>query len=93
MRCHFCEREFDQLSEEHIFPAALGGKLILTDVSCTACNNSFSKFEGLLAKELAPIRLLLRIPDRRGRPPQVEATAKPGTKNTKLELRATAQYR
>jgi hypothetical protein len=75
-RCHFCGHEFEKLSEEHIFPAALGGRLILRNCSCTECNNGFSKFETPLSEELAPLRLLLKIPDRRGNPPQVDAIAK-----------------
>src|SRR5579862_7025524 len=84
-RCHFCDCEFDKLSEEHIFPAALGGRLILRDCTCTECNNGFSKFEGALAQELAPFRLLLKIPDRRGNQPQVAATAK--TKDKEYDAR------
>lgn len=83
--CHFCGREFENLSEEHIFPAALGGRLIVRNCSCTECNNGFSEFETPLARELAPLRLLLRIPDRRGNPPQVDATAK--TKDNQYEAR------
>jgi len=84
-RCHFCNREFEKLSEEHIFPAALGGRLVLRNCSCTECNNRFSQFETPLCEELAPIRLLLKIPDRRGNPPQVGATAK--TKDKEYEAR------
>jgi hypothetical protein len=84
-RCHFCEHEFDRLSEEHVFPAALGGKLVLRNCVCTECNNGFSEFETPLARELAPLRLLLRIPDRYGDPPQVDATAR--TKDKEYEAR------
>jgi hypothetical protein len=87
-RCHFCDREFENLSEEHIFPAALGGKLILRNCSCTACNNGFSQFETPLSEELAPLRLLLRIPDRRGNPPQVDATAKTQDKEYQARIKS-----
>lgn len=83
--CMFCERELEKLSEEHVFPAALGGKLVVQESVCTECNNSFSKFEQPLARELAPIRLLLKIPDRYGRTPEVPATAK--TKDKEYEAR------
>ncbi len=59
--------------------------MILRNCSCTECNNGFSQFETPLSKELAPLRLLLRIPDRRGNPPQVDATAK--TKDKEYEAR------
>lgn len=76
LRCLFCEKEFDRLSAEHVFPAALGGNLELRDGVCTKCNNDFSKFEAALAKELTPIRLLLNIPDRYGDIPSADAVAK-----------------
>jgi HNH endonuclease len=75
-RCLFCEKEYEKLSNEHVFPAALGGNLELRDGVCTNCNNEFSKFERVLAKELGPIRLLLNIPDRYGDIPSADAVAK-----------------
>src|SRR5437879_697929 len=87
-RCLFCEREFEKLTEEHVFPAALGGKLVVQNSVCTECNNGFSKFEQPLAKELAPIRLLLRIPDRYGNTPQVAATAKTQEKEYEARVKS-----
>ena len=78
--CIFCPREEYPLSEEHVFPAALGGVLVVEDAVCTACNNGFSQFEQPLNMELAPLRLFLRIPDRYGRIPYAEATVKTATK-------------
>jgi len=75
-RCLFCEKDFPKLSNEHVFPAALGGNLELRDGVCEKCNNDFSKFESPLAKELVPIRLLLKIPDRDGEIPEADAIAK-----------------
>jgi hypothetical protein len=75
-QCIFCLNEFQKLTDEHVFPAALGGVLVLKDSVCAACNNGFSKFEQPLAEELAPLRLILQIPDRRGEIPQVAATVK-----------------
>jgi hypothetical protein len=46
------------------------------DGVCHACNNGFSKFESALAQELIPIRLLLRIPDRRGDVSNADSVAK-----------------
>jgi hypothetical protein len=77
-RCLFCLRERDDLTAEHVFPAALGGNLTVIG-TCTECVNrkrSFSKeFEQPLAVELAPLRNILVIPDRRGNVPSVAVKA------------------
>src|SRR6266576_1439965 len=86
-QCIFCLKEFEQLTNEHVFPAALGGVLVLKDSVCVVCNNGFSKFEQPLAEELAPIRLILQIPDRRGEIPQAAATVK--TKDKEYAARVT----
>jgi hypothetical protein len=75
-KCLFCPTEQEHLSQEHVFPAALGGTLELPNAVCTPCNNDFSTFEQVVARELAPIRFVLQIPDRRGEVPRVEATVK-----------------
>jgi len=75
-QCLFCLREKEGLTDEHIFPAALGGVLALEGSTCTECNHGFSKFEQPLVAELASIRLLLQIPDRYGEVPQVAATVR-----------------
>jgi hypothetical protein len=75
-QCIFCLEEKERLTEEHVFPAALGGVLVLNDSACHECNNGFSKFEQPLVAELSPIRLLLKIPDRYGKLPQVAAIVK-----------------
>jgi len=87
-RCLFCEKEYEKLSNEHVFPAALGGNLELRDGVCTSCNNEFSKFEAALAKELVPIRLLLNVPDRYGDIPSAEAVVK--TKDGEYKAKANA---
>jgi|ERR1700722_11059601 len=76
-KCIFCLQEKERLTDEHVFPAVLGGgTFVLKNSVCVQCNNSFSKFEQPLAMELSPIRLLLKIPDRYGALPQVAATIK-----------------
>lgn len=74
----FCLREgwadAIRFTDEHVFPAALGGNLVVKDGSCDTCNHGNSKFEQALAGELAPIRMLLQIPDRYGKVPQTNAT-------------------
>ncbi len=72
--CLFCLREYPGLTGEHVFPAALGGNLVLGNSTCADCNNGSSKFEQPLVTELAPIRLIFQIPDRYGQLPQVDAT-------------------
>jgi hypothetical protein len=79
-KCLFCLREVDQPSaedrftDEHVFPAALGGVLVVVDGACGQCNNGLSKVEQSLAEELTPFRFLLQIPDRYGKVPHTEAT-------------------
>lgn len=77
-RCLFCLREGKaetaDLTDEHVFPAALGGNLVVRDGSCVGCNHGNSKFEQALAMELRPIRTLLQIPDRYGKVPHTTAT-------------------
>jgi hypothetical protein len=77
-QCLFCVREGEgdtvHFTDEHVFPAALGGNLIVKDGSCDGCNHGNSKFEQALAVELTPIRMLLQIPDRYGNVPHTAAT-------------------
>jgi hypothetical protein len=71
-RCLFCLEEREKLTDEHVFPAALGGNLIVANASCAECNNSFSnQFEQKIAGRLADFRRLLLIPDRRGSVPEI----------------------
>src|SRR5437764_9253119 len=77
-QCLFCLHEGKaddvRFTDEHVFPAALGGNLILKYGSCDVCNHGNSKFEQALAGELTPIRMLLQMPDRYGNVPQTAAT-------------------
>jgi HNH endonuclease len=77
-QCLFCLREGEghtiHFTDEHVFPAALGGNLVVEGGSCESCNHGNSKFEQALATELTPIRMLLQIPDRYGKVPQTAAT-------------------
>ena len=77
-QCLFCLQEGKggsvHFTDEHVFPAALGGHLTVRDGSCDACNHGNSKFEQALAGELTPIRMLLQIPDRYGNVPLTTAT-------------------
>jgi hypothetical protein len=82
-QCIFCLKDADRLSEEHIFPAALGGIWALKNGSHGSCNGGFSKAEKLMADELRPIRNFLQVPDRRGDIPPAEATFKVGDEEYK----------
>lgn len=43
MKCIFCNREYEKLSEEHIFPEAIGGSLILHNKVCKPCNDKLGE--------------------------------------------------
>jgi hypothetical protein len=77
-QCLFCLNEGEgsevHFTDEHVFPAALGGNLVVKDGSCDGCNHGNSKFEQALAVELTPMRTLLQIPDRYGKVPHTTAT-------------------
>jgi hypothetical protein len=85
-KCLFCPTEQHHLTDEHVFPAALGGALILKNAVCDVCNHGFSEFERRISLELAPIRFLLQIPDRRGKIPTVQAVFKTATKEYEARL-------
>jgi len=77
-RCLFCLRESNELTAEHVFPAALGGNLTVigTCTECVTSRRSFSKeFEQPFAMELAPLRNILVIPDRYRKVPSVAVKA------------------
>jgi hypothetical protein len=87
--CIFClkEKPESELTDEHVFPAALGGVLVIKNGSCVTCNNGCSKFEQTIATELIPLRHLLHIPDRRGEIPQTTATFKVGEKEYEARVK------
>ena len=93
-RCLFCLRVIDKrtaedrLTDEHVFPAALGGVLVVPGSSCTRCNHGLSKVEQALARELTPLRLLLQIPDRYGNVPHTDATLKTADKEYEGRVKA-----
>lgn len=71
-RCLFCLNEHETLTNEHVFPAALGGALVVEKASCVKCNNRLSNaFEQTLANRFADFRRLLFIPDRYGKVPEL----------------------
>src|SRR6266566_9791426 len=86
-RCFYCGTESDKLSSEHVFPAALGGKIELESASCTGCNNGFSKsFEQAIASRLKDFRYIFQIPDRYGKVPELFAKAEVDGKQLDAKL-------
>src|SRR6202521_665518 len=76
-QCLFCPTEGQELTDEHIFPAALGGHLKLKNADCTECNGGFSReFEQTIAGRLVDFRRILVIPDRRGNLPELAVKVK-----------------
>jgi HNH endonuclease len=63
-RCIFCGRD-DDLTDEHVFPAFMGGTLEVVDGSCTSCNGSFHHWEGDIKKDTSLLLHLIQVGNRR----------------------------
>jgi hypothetical protein len=72
--CLLCGIDSDQLTDEHVFPAALGGTIVLRNGTCASCNNGLSTAEQNLSERMAHFRAIFQIPNRRGDVPAVETT-------------------
>jgi hypothetical protein len=58
-RCIYC-LSTEGLTDEHIVPQSLGGKLVLQDASCEACRRIKSDFERVVTRQMYwPLRLRL----------------------------------
>ena len=63
--CIYCGST-DQLSDEHIIPLGLGGRLVLPQSSCSSCSTKTSKLERTCLRTMyGPLRLLYGLPSRR----------------------------
>jgi hypothetical protein len=51
-RCIYCGTAEGKLSEEHVTPFGLGGKLTLSHASCTRCRDITSRFEGVVQRNM-----------------------------------------
>lgn len=74
MLCLFCQSD-KPFTVEHVIPESLGNDdLVLVDQVCEACNNHFSKLEGLVLQKtpLAFWRAQLGIKTKRGKLPSVD---------------------
>lgn len=65
MCCMFCRSE-ENLTDEHIFPAFMGGELVVRNGSCKRCNREFSLAEAALKKSMVHLLNLLQIENRYG---------------------------
>jgi hypothetical protein len=63
--CIYCGAKLE-LSDEHIIPYGLGGRLVLPKASCSTCAEKTSKFERTCLRTMyGPLRLLYGLPSRR----------------------------
>jgi HNH endonuclease len=84
--CIVCGR-IEKLTDEHIFPAALGGEDVVRDATCQPCNALFSHdFEAAFVNALKPLCYILRIGNREGEIPSIETTAKIDDREFKVIL-------
>jgi hypothetical protein len=65
MCCIFCRSE-ENLTDEHVFPAFMGGELVVRNGSCKHCNREFSLAEAALKKSIVHLLNLLQIENRHG---------------------------
>lgn len=73
-KCVLCGST-EKLTDEHIFPDALGGCVVLAMGTCATCNNTAStQFEAEFINGFAVIRQLLGIKNREGRVPNLRAS-------------------
>ena len=75
-RCVYCGTAEGKLSEEHITPFGLGGKLTLVDASCSNCQKITSRFEGVVQRNMffaarAAMASPTRRPGERERPQRI----------------------
>jgi hypothetical protein len=68
MGCIFCRSE-KNLTNEHVFPAFMGGKLVVRDGTCKTCNGIFGVAEAAIKDATIPLLNLLKIGNRRGKVP------------------------
>lgn len=63
--CIYCG-SIHQLSDEHIIPLGLGGRLVLPEASCSICSAKTSKLERTCLRTMyGPLRMLYGLPTRR----------------------------
>jgi len=70
----FCGTE-KNLTDEHVFPAFMGGQLIVPNGSCVRCNGDFGAAEAAIKEETRPLLNLLKIKNRYGLVPNARLKA------------------
>lgn len=83
-KCVYCGKK-KNLSDEHIIPFCLNGKLILPKASCPVCADITSAFEGKVAQMLASFRQTENIKTRRPKKRKKTVLLK-GDDNLPLEM-------
>ena len=63
MGCLFCRSE-ERLTDEHVFPAFMGGELVVRNGSCERCNRDFGLAEAAIKEATTPLLNLLQIKNR-----------------------------
>jgi hypothetical protein len=92
--CIYC-RSTVGLSDEHIIPFGLGGRLVFPKASCARCSDATKKFERTCQRTMyGPLRLLYDLPTRRknDRPQTLQLKVK-RTKDHDWEYVPVAQER
>jgi hypothetical protein len=74
MACMFCGTE-KNLTDEHVFPAFMGGELIVPNGSCVRCNGDFGTAEATIKEETTLLLNLLKIKNRYGLVPNARLKA------------------
>jgi hypothetical protein len=74
MGCIFC-RSDKNLTNEHVFPAFMGGRLEARRASCDKCNRIFGVAEAAIKDATTPLLNLLRIKNRYGKVPNAPLRA------------------
>jgi len=92
--CIYCGSTH-QLSDEHIIPLGLGGRLVLPQASCSTCSTKTSKLERTCLRTMyGPLRMLYGLPSRRrkSRPETLQLRVK-RTESSEWEYVPVAQER
>lgn len=74
MACMFCGSH-DNLTDEHVFPAFMGGTIVVLDGSCNKCNAAFGTYEATIKKNTVVLLNLLQIENRDGNVPNAKVNA------------------
>jgi len=75
--CFLCGVALPDLTDEHVFPASIGGELVAPRATCSRCNNDCSTaFEAKFLNSVKVLTSVLGIANRRGDIPSVDVTVR-----------------